>query len=62
MARLRKRHKLLDKMMPDEIAAFMESQFMSLYNSVSSNRSEILEFLMARLRKRHGEAVPEGDI
>lgn len=49
-------------MMPDEIAAFMESQFMSLYNSVSSNRSEILEFLMARLRKRHGEAVPEGDI
>ncbi|KAH9211446.1 hypothetical protein DL95DRAFT_188254 [Leptodontidium sp. 2 PMI_412] len=44
----------LGRMMPDEIAVFMESQFMALYNKISSNKPEILEFLMARLRKRHG--------
>ncbi|KAG4443299.1 hypothetical protein IFR05_001243 [Cadophora sp. M221] len=36
--------------------SFMESQFMALYNKISSNKPEILEFLMARLRKRHGVA------
>ncbi|KAH6716007.1 hypothetical protein BKA61DRAFT_573855 [Leptodontidium sp. MPI-SDFR-AT-0119] len=49
----------LGRMMPDEIAAFMESQFMALYNKISSNKPEILEFLMARLRKRHGRVASD---
>ncbi|KAH7317722.1 hypothetical protein BKA65DRAFT_107189 [Rhexocercosporidium sp. MPI-PUGE-AT-0058] len=51
----------LRRMMPDEIAAFMELQFMALYNKISSNKPRILELLMTRLRKRHEGVISNMD-
>ncbi|KAL2065675.1 hypothetical protein VTL71DRAFT_3345 [Oculimacula yallundae] len=51
--------KELQHILPEEIAAFMETQFMALSRSISSNKPQILNFLMDRLRKRQDGVVSD---